>query len=164
MPENTIGTQIAFLREKYDLTQDELASKLGYSKQTVSNWETGLKNPRMGAIQKIADYFGVTKSFIIDGIESSTTDDLTNIYEKLEPARKKIVIDIAKDQLNEQQNKEKTAKFNSLEEYRKKVPNAIDTLAAHSPDRKKKYTDQEIENMKDILDSMIEEHINNNNK
>ncbi|HHX0206257.1 TPA: helix-turn-helix domain-containing protein, partial [Enterococcus faecalis] len=81
---NIIGTQIASLRSTRGMTQEELANKLGYSKQTISNWETGLKTPRMGAIQKVADLFNVNKSFIIEG---STSSSLENIYNKLESSR-----------------------------------------------------------------------------
>ena len=42
MAESIIGRQIQSLRNKYRMTQEDLASKLGVSKQTVSNWETGL--------------------------------------------------------------------------------------------------------------------------
>ncbi|EMF0052943.1 helix-turn-helix transcriptional regulator, partial [Enterococcus hirae] len=71
MENNVIGTQISLLRKKFGLTQEDLANKLGFSKQTISNWETGLKTPRMGAIQKIADLFNVSKSFIIEGVEEA---------------------------------------------------------------------------------------------
>lgn len=66
MAESIIGRQIQSLRNKYRMTQEDLASKLGVSKQTVSNWETGLKTPRMGAIQKLSELFNVSKSFIIE--------------------------------------------------------------------------------------------------
>ncbi|EPC6236890.1 XRE family transcriptional regulator [Enterococcus faecalis] len=96
---NIIGTQIANLRSTRGMTQEELANKLGYSKQTISNWETGLKTPRMGAIQKVADLFNVNKSFIIEG---STSSSLENIYNKLESSRQQKVYRYAEQQLDEQ--------------------------------------------------------------
>lgn len=59
MTENTIATQIKKLRQQRGWTQPQLADKLSVSKQTISNWETGLKVPRMGSLQKLADLFGV---------------------------------------------------------------------------------------------------------
>lgn len=59
MTENTIATQIKTLRQQRGWTQPQLADKLSVSKQTISNWETGLKVPRMGSLQKLADLFGV---------------------------------------------------------------------------------------------------------
>lgn len=77
MENNIIGEQISNLRNQKKITQEDLAIKLGYSKQTISNWETGLKTPRMGAIQKLADFFNVDKSFIIDGISDDMKKEMT---------------------------------------------------------------------------------------
>ncbi|MFV0498403.1 MAG: helix-turn-helix domain-containing protein [Candidatus Fimivivens sp.] len=42
---------------------------VGVTDGAVSNWEQGVNTPRMGSIQKIADYFGVMKSDIIESEE-----------------------------------------------------------------------------------------------
>ncbi|MGM0260500.1 LexA family protein [Enterococcus sp. AZ102] len=76
---NIIGKQISELRNTRGYTQEDLALKIGVSKQTVSNWETGLKVPRMGAIQKIADHFNVSKSFIIDGKDPIQVSNLNKV-------------------------------------------------------------------------------------
>ena len=103
MDTNIIGRQITLLRKKFGLTQEDLALKLGYSKQTISNWETGLKTPRMGAIQKISDLFNVSKSFIIEGDQlSNTLTHITNISAKLDEKRQKKVLAYAEEQLHEQ--------------------------------------------------------------
>lgn len=98
--ENTIGKQISKLRNSRGYTQEDLANKIDVSKQTVSNWETGLKTPRMGAIQKIADHFNVSKSFIIDGKEKEV--GINSIYDQLTEERKVKVYSYAKYQLSEQ--------------------------------------------------------------
>ena len=41
----TIGERIAELRRKSGMTQEELASLLGISAQSVSKWETGVTMP-----------------------------------------------------------------------------------------------------------------------
>lgn len=61
IPEN-----IKALREAHNMTQSELGEIAGVTDKAVSTWENGTKEPRMGAIQKLADYFGITKSSIID--------------------------------------------------------------------------------------------------
>ena len=38
------------------------------SKQTISNWEVGRKVPRMKAIEKIANVFGVSRNSILAGL------------------------------------------------------------------------------------------------
>lgn len=61
-----IKENIKLLREKYNLSQKDLALIAGVSDKAVSTWESGAKEPRMGAIQKIADHFGLKKSNIIE--------------------------------------------------------------------------------------------------
>lgn len=63
----SIGKNIKRLREIHNLSQKELGEIAGVSDKAVSTWENGTKEPRMGAIQKIADHFGILKSDIIEG-------------------------------------------------------------------------------------------------
>lgn len=117
------------------MTQEDLASKLGVSKQTISNWETGLKTPRMGAIQKLSELFNVSKSFIIEG-KQDNQDGLLAIYDQLDDARKNEVIDFAKFKLVEQNRSQ------------------IFTLAAHSDDPNKIVSDDDLNNINSALDEM----------
>jgi len=55
-----IGEKIKELRRARDMTQDELASALGVTYQTVSKWETGANSPDLSLIVPIARLFGVT--------------------------------------------------------------------------------------------------------
>ncbi|MGH1142108.1 LexA family protein [Bacillus pseudomycoides] len=69
----SIGKNIKKLRDKHKLSQKELGEIAGVSDKAVSTWEKGLKEPRMGAIQKIADHFGILKSDIIEDQNSKVT-------------------------------------------------------------------------------------------
>ena len=62
----SIGSKIKALRESAGLSQIELGKIAGVTDKAVSTWENDLKTPRMGAIQAIADYFRVPKSYIVD--------------------------------------------------------------------------------------------------
>lgn len=62
----SIGKKIRQLRETAKLSQAELASVLGVSDKAVSTWEMEKKTPRMGTLQALADYFGVSKSYLIE--------------------------------------------------------------------------------------------------
>lgn len=62
----SIGQNIRRLRESKGMNQAELAEIAGVTDKAVSTWENDLKIPRMGAIQRIADYFGLRKSDIIE--------------------------------------------------------------------------------------------------
>ena len=67
----TIADNIKRLREQYGLTQAELGDIAGVSDKAVSTWENGTAEPRMGAIEKIAQHFNITKGSLVD-------DDLNN--------------------------------------------------------------------------------------
>lgn len=71
----SIRQNIIKLRQQYNITQEELAKIAGVSRGAVSQWEGGFSEPRMGAIQKIADYFNILKSNLIedDGMNFSKT-------------------------------------------------------------------------------------------
>lgn len=61
-----IAENIKRLRREHQLTQAELGRIAGVSDKAVSTWESGTAEPRMGAIQKMADYFKIPKSEIVD--------------------------------------------------------------------------------------------------
>lgn len=61
----SISERIKYLRDLHNLTQAELGRIAGVSDKAVSTWENGSAEPRMGAIQKIADHFGISKGWII---------------------------------------------------------------------------------------------------
>ena len=65
----SIGRNIKNLRLKHGLSQKELAEIAGVTDKAVSTWELDKKDPRMGAIQRMADYFGIKKSDIIEPIQ-----------------------------------------------------------------------------------------------
>lgn len=61
----SIGDNIRRLREKHGMTQAQLGDIAGVTDKAVSTWESGKKTPRMGAIQRISDHFGISKSELI---------------------------------------------------------------------------------------------------
>lgn len=58
------------------LTQREVANSIGVSAQTFNTWCRGVAIPRMDKIQKLADYFHVEKSVLIDPPDSSASHSL----------------------------------------------------------------------------------------
>jgi len=60
-----IGKNIASLRKKNNLTQEELANKLGVSAQAISKWENENSCPDISLLPKIADLFGITVDALI---------------------------------------------------------------------------------------------------
>lgn len=62
----SIGDNIKRLRTSNNLSQIELGKIAGVTDKAVSTWENGEKIPRMGAIERMAQHFGITKSAIIE--------------------------------------------------------------------------------------------------
>ena len=55
-----IGQNIKRYRQDADLTQEELATRLGMKKQTISSWEANRTEPTLGQCTKMAEIFGCT--------------------------------------------------------------------------------------------------------
>lgn len=62
----SVKENITKLRDLSGLTQEEIASIAGVSRAAVSLWEIGKSEPRMGAVQKLADHFHIRKANIIE--------------------------------------------------------------------------------------------------
>ena len=62
----SIAENIKRIRLEHGLSQAELGKIAGVSDKAVSTWELGIKVPRMGAVEKMAKYFGIAKSVIVD--------------------------------------------------------------------------------------------------
>ena len=54
------------LMEEQNLTQADVAKSIGVSPQTFNTWVRGISLPRMGKIQRLADYFRVDKSDLLE--------------------------------------------------------------------------------------------------
>ncbi len=50
---------LKFFRQRLDLTQEEMAEKLGIAKVTYVNIELGNANPSFGVLEKFAEVFEV---------------------------------------------------------------------------------------------------------
>lgn len=67
MNQYVTGTVIKELREKNNITQLQLAEKLGVSDKTISKWETGKGYPDITLLEPIADVFSVSVAELISG-------------------------------------------------------------------------------------------------
>ena len=99
----SIAQNIKMLRGAYNLSQKDIGSIAGVSDKAVSTWESGIKEPRMGALQKLADHFGILKSNIIE--DGGLDDFLSKKQEVLEIIPEGKYQDIVEllDQLNAEQ-------------------------------------------------------------
>ena len=80
--ETNLGTQeifsknlIRYLSES-GKKQREVAAAVGVSAGTFCDWVKGRAYPRMDKIQKLADYFGINKSDLVDEWNPENDDEL----------------------------------------------------------------------------------------
>lgn len=83
MKVDTIGmaARLKQLREDAGLTQAEIGKITGVSNKAVWRWEQGASLPKMGSVQKLADFYRVPISWLIEG-ESDTLNALVKQLEE----------------------------------------------------------------------------------
>lgn len=77
---------------KNNLTQLEIAKTINVSPQTFNTWVKGIAIPRMGKIQKLADYFGIYKSDLLEDKTFNNTDDYSDVTNLIYPSAYRIPI------------------------------------------------------------------------
>lgn len=79
MDQSAIGQYIAKKRKSKNLTQEQLADKLGVSNKTVSKWENGKCMPDYSIIQNLCLELEISTSELIDG--EDTGDNSIRLYD-----------------------------------------------------------------------------------
>ena len=71
-----LADRILELRKQKGISQEELADKLGVSRQAISKWESEQSVPEMDKIIRMSDFFEVTTDYLLKGVEpvSKETD------------------------------------------------------------------------------------------
>lgn len=67
MNQKKTGIFLRELRKEKNLTQEQLAEKLGVTNRSVSRWENGVNMPDLDLVMEIADYFNVSIAEFLDG-------------------------------------------------------------------------------------------------
>lgn len=57
--------QISKIRKQKEISQEELAEKVGVSRQAVSKWENGTAQPEMANVAKLCEILGVTPNELL---------------------------------------------------------------------------------------------------
>ena len=79
----SIGSNLRKLRDAHGLSQSDLARVAEVTDQAVSAWETNVRVPRMKYMQRIADYFNVPVSVIIEeGSVEPVVAEIIELQEK----------------------------------------------------------------------------------
>ncbi len=67
MDQLATGRLLAQKRKEKNLTQEQLAQKLGVSNKTISKWETGKCMPDYAVVKDLCAELGITVAELIDG-------------------------------------------------------------------------------------------------
>ncbi|MDQ1910423.1 helix-turn-helix transcriptional regulator [Paenibacillus sp. GD4] len=60
-----LGSRISLLREKYGFTQEDVASRLGISRSSLSHYETDRREPDYDTLKKFADFYRVSVDYLM---------------------------------------------------------------------------------------------------
>ena len=83
MKEISISNNIADLRKKKGITQEQLAIALNISPQAVSKWETNTSQPDTQMLPLIAKYFEVSIDYLFYGDEYAYNDIYDKVWHKV---------------------------------------------------------------------------------
>ena len=68
-----LSDRIRELRKIKGISQDELAEKLGVSRQAISKWENEQSIPDIDKVISLSNYFDVSTDYLLKGVEPVTS-------------------------------------------------------------------------------------------
>ncbi len=80
----TTGGRLARLRRVQNITQEELAERLGISRQAVSKWESDLAYPETDKLLTLSRLYGCTVDYLLTGEEPTAAQTPPPSHEKTE--------------------------------------------------------------------------------
>lgn len=93
-----MAKNISKYMEKAGIDRNKLSTDLGISYTTITDWIKGKTYPRIDKIELLANYFGISKSDLVE----DSVSDITTIYNQLTEKRQAKVYNFADRQLREQ--------------------------------------------------------------
>jgi transcriptional regulator with XRE-family HTH domain len=73
----SFSTVLKQLRERENLTQEELAKRLNISRSRLASYEQGQREPALELLETIADYFNVDLDYLLG--RSTTTTQINEV-------------------------------------------------------------------------------------
>ena len=83
MDQIKIGKFISELRKSKNMTQQQLAEKIGVSFKTVSKWETGRGMPELSTLKPLSDELGITINELLNGEKIKEEEYLNKLEENM---------------------------------------------------------------------------------
>ena len=72
------------LRDNKKLKDSDVAKATGITKSTFSDWKTGRSKPKQDKLQKIADFFGVTLDYLMNGTYDNQINTIAAHHDEAE--------------------------------------------------------------------------------
>ena len=96
---------LKYIREKNGLTKRELCEKTGISERAYLTYEFGEREPKVGVIAKLADFYGVTTDYLLGrepapdpfadrNLNKKSEDDVIDKYMSLPPNIRACLMDV----------------------------------------------------------------------
>ncbi|EMF0380245.1 transcriptional regulator [Enterococcus hirae] len=155
-----MANNINHYMKKYGIDRKKLSSDLGISYTTLTDWIKGKTYPRIDKIEMLANYFNISKSDLVENKSEEKNlliEKTLSTMKKIDDEKKQKVYDFAQKQLEIQTNERITSisKTNDEEIY---------TLAAHSPDPNREYSEEDIEHIQSVLAKYRKKYEDKNKK
>ena len=77
----TYGKTIRQSREQKGMTQEELAERLGVSRQAVSKWENGTVDPSTSNLLALAKLYGLSPEALLQNVDPAQNKKPNNMKE-----------------------------------------------------------------------------------
>ena len=88
----SLGNKLADARKKQNLTQEQLAERLGVTRQSVSRWESDTAYPETDKIVRMSQILEVSCDYLLqDGVDEKGTPAASPVTRLLKQARGKRV-------------------------------------------------------------------------
>lgn len=101
--ENFFAKNLRFLRENKNMSQEDLAKKLGVEFATISHWENKRREPKMDMVVKIASVFNIDEDILFsdltenNSLDKNLQSDYAILFDKiseLSDADRELIINI----------------------------------------------------------------------
>lgn len=109
----TFARNLSYYIRKHGKEQKEIAQIVGVAPSTFNAWVKGKKYPRMDKIERLANYFGILKSDLIEeaggdypqGTDSITEDEklLLDLFRLVPEGQQKLVLQMIRAALKTQE-------------------------------------------------------------
>ena len=77
MENKTTGQILVELRRRLNLSQEEVADRVGIARGTLAGYESDSRNPKYSSLQKLSDFYGVSIEYILGKDDPPEGEDIS---------------------------------------------------------------------------------------